>query len=216
MKKTIKKVIILVMGISILSNFNLNSQPVNPLVRCIESKAVKFVNDMRKLWEDHVTWTRLYIISAAYDNGDTKEVAKRLFKNQDDIGAAIKSFYGEDASSKLVTLLKKHIELAANIVTAAKKDDKAALEENNTKWYENANEIADFLSKANPENWPQDAVRKMMKDHLDLTKQEAVDILGKKYEAGIADYDKIVDEILMMADALSSGIIKQFPHEFKK
>lgn len=76
--------------------------------------------DMRKLWEDHITYTRNYIISALAGLGDADAVAQRLLKNQDDIGDAIKPFYGEEAGKKLAVLLRDHIMIAAEVVKAAK------------------------------------------------------------------------------------------------
>lgn len=110
--------------------------------------------------------------------------------------------------------LKEHITTAADLLKAAKANDTTALMSANDAWYRNANMIADFLSNANP-NWPRDQMRLMMKEHLDLTKQEAIDILGNKFEENIADYDKVHDQILKMADMLSDGIIKQFPDKFR-
>lgn len=169
---------------------------------------------MRKLWEDHINWTRSYIVSAAYDNKDTDAVAQRLLKNQEDIGNAIKPYYGEEAGNKLTELLKTHITTATEIIAAAKSKDQNAQNIANNKWYANANEIADFLANANP-NWPRNELRTEMREHLDLTQQEAVDILSNKYEAGVADYDKVHEQILKMADMLSSGIVKQFPEKFR-
>ncbi len=171
--------------------------------------------DMRKLWEDHITWTRMFLVSAAYDNKDLDTVTQRLLKNQEDIGNAIKPYYGEEAGNKLTALLKTHITTAADLVMAAKKGDSATQTKANDAWYANANEIADFLSTANPNNWPKDQARAMMREHLDLTKQEAVDILGNKYESGVAGYDKVHDQILKMADMLTDGVVKQFPDKFK-
>ena len=171
-------------------------------------------HDMDKLWEDHVTWTRMFLISAAYDNKDLDSVTQRLLKNQEDIGNAIKPFYGNDAGNKLTALLKEHITTAADLVMAAKNGNQTAQNTANAKWYANANEIADFLSSANS-NWPKSEMRTEMKNHLDLTKQEAVDILGNKYEAGITDYDRVHGQILKMAEMLSEGIVKQFPDKFK-
>lgn len=169
--------------------------------------------DMRKLWEDHITWTRMYLVSAVYNNSDTDKVADRLLKNQEDIGNAIKSYYGEVAGSKLTQLLKTHITTAVEILSAAKVNNQPALKSANDRWYQNANEISDFLSGANP-NFSKDELRMEMQKHLDLTKQEALDILGNKFEAGIADYDEIHNQILKMADMLTNGIVKQFPDKF--
>ncbi len=87
------------------------------------SAAVQLRMDMRKLWEDHITYTRNYIISALAGLGDTGTVAERLLRNQDDIGNAITPVYGETAGKKLSGLLRDHILIAANIVKAAKAGD---------------------------------------------------------------------------------------------
>lgn len=75
---------------------------------------------MRKLWEAHITFTRNYIISALADLPDGDAVAKRLLKNQDDIGDAIKPCYGDDAGKKLSALLRDHILIATEVIPAAK------------------------------------------------------------------------------------------------
>src|SRR5436305_9821286 len=114
----------------------------------------KFQADMRKLWEDHVTWTRLYIVSAAAGLPDTQVTAQRLLDNQRDIGNAVAQFYGKDAGDKLTALLRDHILTAAALVTAAKAGDQAKVAAEKTKWYKNADDISAFLHGANPENWP--------------------------------------------------------------
>jgi hypothetical protein len=175
---------------------------------------VAFNQQMRKLWEDHITWTRLYIVSAAAGLPDQSATADRLFRNQVDIGNAIKPFYGDAAGNQLTSLLHDHIALAAQLLADAKAGDSSAVAADEAAWYDNANQIADFLSAANPKNWPDADMRSMMKSHLDLTLQEAVDRLNGDYPADIADYDRVHFEILSMADMLSSGIIAQFPQKF--
>lgn len=170
---------------------------------------------MRKLWEDHVTWTRLYIISAAHDLPDKDATTQRLLANQIDIGNAIKPYYGSDAGDKLTALLKDHILGAADLLTAAKAGDKAKVDTASKKWYDNANEIAAFLSGANPKNWPLSTMQDAMKMHLDQTLKEAVDRLQGKYTEDVKDYDAVHAHILDMADALSNGIIAQFPDRFQ-
>jgi hypothetical protein len=177
------------------------------------SKSESLKMDMRKLWEDHITWTRLYIISATSNLEDSDENLARLMKNQEDIGGAIKPYYGDEAGNKLTQLLKEHISLAGEVVKAAVDKNPTALADADKRWHDNGDQLADFLASANP-NWPKDETRQMMKDHLDLTRQEAVDILAGRAEASIADYDKIHNQILKMADMLSAGIIKQFPDKF--
>ena len=175
---------------------------------------VDFQNSMRKLWEEHVTWTRLYIISVAGNLPDQDVTAQRLLQNQTDIGNAVKAFYGDAAGNQLTSLLKDHILLAAAILADVKAGDTAKAQTDTTAWYANADQIATFLSNANPKNWPLASMKAQMKMHLDLTLQEAGDRLNGKYAADIQDYDRIENHILGMSDVLSSGIIKQFPDKF--
>ena len=166
--------------------------------------------DMRKLWEDHVTWTRLVIVSTIAGLPDQAPTTERLLKNQVDIGNAIKPFYGDAAGEQLTSLLRTHILGAAEILAAAKASDAARLEAGKQDWYENADDIARFLSNANP-RWPFPEMSTMMRTHLDLTLQEAVNQLQGRYAESVADYDRVHDEILEMSDMLSEGLLRQFP-----
>jgi hypothetical protein len=172
--------------------------------------------DMRKLWEDHVTWTRLYIVSVAAGLPDKDDTAKRLLQNQVDIGNAIKPFYGDDAGNKLTALLKEHILGAADLLAAAKAGDQPKIGTQKTRWYRNADEIAAFLAAANPKNWPLADMKAGMKMHLDLTLKEALDRFGGKYAEDIQDYDRVHDHILGLADTLTNGIAAQFPDRVKR
>jgi hypothetical protein len=169
---------------------------------------------MRKLWSDHVFYTREYIIAAGLDAPNADAAAERLLKNQEHIGGAVAQYYGRDAGNKVTDLLKQHIMIAVELVAAAKKNDQKRFQEEDRKWTENADQIATFLSGANP-NWPKRDVLDLLKQHLDLTKKEAVAILGKKWKDATAVYDDIFTEILTLSDALYKGIVKQFPDKFK-
>lgn len=187
----------------------------DPVVSVAALDRAEFHDAMCKLWEDHVTWTRLYIVSAVAGLPDVQATAERLLQNQTDIGNAIKPFYGDAAGDRLTALLKPHILIAAELVAAAKAGNGAEVKAASTRWYENANEIADFLSTANPQNWPQTAMRNEMRHHLDLTLEEAQARLRGDWKADIAAYEKIHRHILGMADVLSKGIVSQFSARFK-
>jgi hypothetical protein len=179
------------------------------------AKAARLHDGMRKLWEDHITWTRLAIVSFAGGLPDLQATENRLLANQTDIANAIKPYYGAAASSKLRGLLRAHILGAVALLQAAKANDTAALGKAHDAWYANGNDIADFLSGANPRNWPRGEMRSMMKSHLDETLKEAVDHLSGRFTADVADYDAIHKTILEMADMLSDGIVAQFPGRFR-
>jgi hypothetical protein len=179
------------------------------------AKQSAFRDAMRKLWEDHVVWTRQFVVSAVADLPDKAAATERLLQNQADIGDAIKPFYGSAAGERLTALLRDHITIAAELVAAAKAGDKAKSEDAGRRWNSNADEIASFLSGANPKAWPAAEMKKMMREHLDLTTAEAVARLRGDWAADIAAYEKIHEQILHMADMLSAGIISQFPQKFE-
>ena len=170
---------------------------------------------MRQLWEDHITWTRLFIVSAAADLPDLGPTTDRLLRNQQDIGDAIKPFYGDAAGQRLTALLRDHILTAAEILAAAKSGNTSGVDAASARWYANADEIAAFLSAANARHWPADEMRAMMRSHLDLTLAEAVARLNGDFAGDIALYDQVHGQILHMADMLSAGIISQFPQRVR-
>ena len=182
--------------------------------RALSSRQVVFHDQMRRLWEDHVTWTRLAIVTFADDSGGFGATAGRLLQNQTDIGDAIKPFYGDAAGSQLTTLLNDHITIAVELLRAARAGDPAAVADASTRWYANADDIADFLAAANPRFWPQAAMRASMKEHLDQTLAEAQHELSGDHPASVSDYEAIHAHILQMADTLSNGILRTFPHHF--
>jgi hypothetical protein len=189
----------------------LGAQAAQPVY---SGKALAFREAMNKLWEDHVTWTRMVIVSFAAGSPDLKAAETRLLRNQADIGDAIKPYYGAAAGNELTQLLRTHILEAVPVLTAAKAGEKTKLAAALAAWHANARRIAAFLSNANPKSWPLAGMAAMMNRHLALTTDEAVARLQHRWAADVAAYDKVHAEILQMADMLSSGIIAQFPSRF--
>jgi hypothetical protein len=180
----------------------------------VTPKALAFRQGMNKLWEDHITWTRMVIVDFAANLPDLKTAEARLLRNQADIGNAIKPYYGSAAGNKLTSLLRAHILGAVPVLADAKAGNKAKLARDLKAWYANGHQIAAFLASANPEDWSLPMMDSMMKNHLDLTTQEAVARLQGKWGADVKAYDKVHVEILSMADMLSTGIIDAFPSRF--
>lgn len=179
----------------------------------LSTSMVNLKLDERKLWIDHVLWTRNFIISDLASLQDKDFVLQRLLKNQDDIGSSIKPYYGEEAGNKLSKLLREHISIAGQVVDAAKSNNKADLDKYNKLWYKNADEIAEFLSSANP-NWSNSELKNMLHKHLDFLTNQSIARINKNWSADIEAYDKGEDHMIMFADILSNGIIKQFPDKF--
>lgn len=188
------------------------------LIRIVEMdkcrKRLYFSNKMRKLWNDHVLWTRNYIISAAADLPDINDILDRLMLNQEHIGTLFGKFYGKKIGLEIANVLKEHIQGAGNIIDSVKKGTTDLTPGFIKAWYDNAEMIGKYLFKLNHKHWNKIVLVEAMKKHLDDTLSEATHILNKEYYLGIQDYDHIVDHINIMADIFSQGIIDQFPNKF--
>jgi hypothetical protein len=179
----------------------------------------EFHDAMRKLWEDHITWTRQFIVSAATLEGDLPDIGPttdRLLQNQADIANALAQFYGDAVGDAVEALLRDHILTAARLIAAAKAGDADEVADASADWYANAHDISVALSGLNPKHWPLDELDAHMEDHLDLTLAEAVARIEDRYQDDIDAYDAVHAQILEMADMLSDGIIAQFPSKFAR
>ena len=171
-------------------------------------------SDMRKLWSDHMQWT--YSTVDAYFNNQNGLQAQldRLLQNQKDIGNAIKPYFGEAAGNSLADLLKTHIQLAVPVLEAAKNGDQAGLDQALADWNANAKDIAQFLSTANPDQWPVADMEHQMLHHIEQTTTYAVDLLKGDYTNAVLHYEEALVHMMGTADLLAKGIALQFPDKF--
>jgi hypothetical protein len=183
--------------------------------RALTQKQVALREDMRRLWEDHITWTRLAVISLTTDSPDTRATVGRLLKNQTDIGNAVKPFYGRKAGNELTNQLRRHILIAAEVIAAAKAGDSDRLAEAQARWARNGDDIAAVLASVNPRYWKLGAMKAELRTHLRLTTAEVVARLKGDWSGDVAAYEKIHTHALHLSDALSDGLIKQFPRRFR-
>jgi hypothetical protein len=183
--------------------------------RALTQKQVALHDGMRRLWEDHITWTRLAIISLTTNSPDTEATVGRLLKNQTDIGNAVKPFYGRKAGNELTKQLRSHILIAAEVIAAAKAGDPAKLADAQARWAKNGDDIAALLASVNPRYWKLGAMKAELRMHLKLTTDEAVARLKGDWNADVAAYEKVHTHMLHFSDVLSDGLMKQFPRRFR-
>lgn len=176
---------------------------------CTNYAQLNLMNGLRKLWEQHVMWTRSFIISVAANLEDLQLVTERLLRNPVDFANVLKIYYGQEKADTFQHLFEEHLKIAATIVTSAKNGDTAAVDENLKKWYDNADQIAYFLTSINP-YWDEDEWKDLLYDHLKMTTDMAVARLSEEYAKDILIFEMIEEEALLMADVMSTGMIKQF------
>ena len=179
------------------------------LCKGINCEELLLSNTFRRLWSEHVLWTRFFIVSTTFSLPDLPVVTQRLLRNPVDFANVLRPFYGTQIAARFEELLTEHLVIAAQLVNAAKAGDTAEVEILRRKWYANAEEIACFLAQINP-FWSEREWRDLLFDHLCMTEAEAVEMLSGQYEESIREFDAIQAEALVMADVMSCGIIKQF------
>lgn len=135
--------------------------------QCLTPSVIELKDNLRKLWSDHVIWTKNYIVSAFTNSEDKDKVLARLLQNQQDIGNVFKPYYGEAVGDKLAQLLREHIVIAGKVVGAVIAGNQADVEKYNKEWYKNADDIAKFLSAQNPK-YSYEQLKEMLHEHLEL------------------------------------------------
>lgn len=173
------------------------------------NKHMEIYNTMRRLWFEHIMWTRSVITSMASNNPDLAETTARLLRNPSDFAAVLLPYYGAEKTNKFKDLFTAHLTIAADLLDAHKARDLNKALSARDKWYQNAAEISAALASMNP-YWPEDAFQKMMTEHLGLTEEEMLLRLDGDYKADIKQFDLVQQEALKMADMMSEGLIRQF------
>ena len=167
------------------------------------------INKIRKLWSQHVYWTRFFIISTAEELQDLKYVTDRLLENPGDFAKVLRMFYGDKKANEFKKLLTEHLQIAGELVNADKDKNTVKADGLRKKWYANADDIAEFLSVINP-YWSRQKWHDMMYSHLNMTEKEAGFRLQKEYPKDIEMFESIEKEALEMGDYMASGIMRQF------
>jgi phage terminase Nu1 subunit (DNA packaging protein) len=197
------------------SNFNIPSyQPQDNYLRIAKNNItlLNLNNELRRLWEEHIIWTKLTIRAIANNDPDTGLVTNRLLRNATDFGQLFLFFYNPSIAENFAHLMREHLTIAADLVNAAKKGDNYSVMIIDNKWHKNADEIARFLNSINP-YFNEINVRNMLYEHLALTKDEAISLLTKKYENAIRLFDEIEIQALMMSDMFLEGLARQFSNQ---
>lgn len=198
------------------NNLSVGQQLCLPLIESDiddEDAVLDLSNELRILWEQHITWIRIVIASLIYDLPELEFAVTRLLRNAADFASLFELFYGADVARRIQALFTDHFLIARELVLAAKANDSQKFEMENQKFFENADAIARLLSDNNP-FWDYEMVKNMFSQHLELIKNEVSNFLNNRFEENIQLYDDMEMQALAMADLMLEGLIRQFPEDF--
>ena len=160
---------------------------------------------MRKLWSQHVYWTRMVLISIADRLRDQDATTARLLQNPKDLANLFGQYFGEAAAKSIQELLTEHLVIGAKLITALRDKQMATADKLTRQWYENADEMARAFATLSPA-YKYDELRDMLFTHLRLTTDEVAKRLAGNYPADIMAFDKVEQEALAMADYFTVGL----------
>lgn len=166
---------------------------------------------LRDLWVGHVFWVRNVVVETLAGNVPGAKAAEdQVVANARQIAGAIEPFYGKAASDKLFGQLAGHYGAIKEWLVAK---DKAGQEAAFRKLVANAEEIATFLSSANP-NLPKDTLRGLLLAHGGHHVQQIKQLRDRDYAAEAQTWQQMTQHMYVIADALAGALHKQFPAKF--
>ena len=179
-----------------------------------EQKTLQTAAVLRDLWIDHIFWVR-NVSSAAIDKNETALKAAELqaVKNAQAIAASIEPFYGASAKDSFFKLLAGHYGAVKAYLMATVASDASAQKEATQALTSNAEDIAAFLSKANP-YLPKDAVASLLLAHGGHHIQQIQQLKDRKYEAEAITWEEMKKHVYQVADATADALAKQFTKRF--
>ena len=179
----------------------------------ISMNQVQLLKQMNLVWEQHIMWTRMLLISIAENLKDLDATQARLLRNPKDIADVFRRFYGIAVANRIQQLLTEHLVIGKDLIVALKNKNQEQATILNTKWYQNADEMAEAFSSINP-FYPKEEIQNMLYEHLRLTTNEVNNRLQGNYVEDINSYDMVQREILKISEFFVNGIVKQFPNLF--
>lgn len=180
----------------------------------ITTAQITYAAQWRKVWTDHLMWSRARLVGIVDGSPDAQQAAWRLDKSANDMQSLLSPYYGADRAKRFADTLKTHDRLEAALLTTLKSGDTSGAVVAERKWYANGYSVTAWLAKAEP-GIDQTTSAAVFKDELAATKQEVVDRLAKRYGADIVDFDRAERQTLLLADAISVAVVKRFPNKFR-
>ena len=179
----------------------------------VSNNEVQLLKQMNLVWEQHIMWTRMLLISIAENLKDLDATQARLLQNPRDIANVFKAYYGSAIANKIQALLTEHLTIGKDLIVAIKNNNQEEVNRLSTQWYRNADEMAEAFSSINP-FYPKEEVRRMLYEHLRLTTNEVNNRIKGNYAEDIKAYDMVQREILKMSQFFVDGIVRQFNNLF--
>lgn len=191
-----------------------NAKPAGARAMVRSDKTSQTAAVLRDLWVGHIFWIRAVAVATFNKQDAAAKVAEQqAVENAKSIAATIEPFYGAAAKDGFFKLLAGHYGAVKAYLVAAVAGDAAAQSTATQSLTSNADEIAGFLSKANP-YLPKDALQGLLLAHGGHHIAQIQQLKDSKYEAEAQTWDQMKDHVYQIADATTDALAKQFVKKF--
>jgi hypothetical protein len=178
------------------------------------AKAAVTAAALRDLWIGHIFWVRnVSVATLNNDSPATKTAEQQVVANAKSIAATIQPFYGVSAEQSLFELLASHYGAVKAYLIATAGDDSAAQARATESLTSNAEEIAIFLSRANP-HLPKQVLNRLLLAHGGHHIQQIQELKDRNYDAEAKTWEDMKAHIYNIADATADALAKQFATKF--
>ncbi len=213
LKKTLQITVLLLVALMFLSPSHSFAKDKKTMGK-LTGKTVELRLALRDFWIGHIFWVRGVVIGTKYDNKDEAKVAEeQVVANAKALAGSITPYYGKEAADKLFGLLAGHYGAIKDYMNASYSENKETKDSAVDKLKKNADEIATFLSSANP-NWSKDVLLSALIAHGGHHMAQIDEINLKDFSGEAKTWDAMKNHIYVIADVLANGIVKQFPKKF--
>lgn len=166
-------------------------------------------------WTNIASWTRAYLRATVYDLPYLNATFNQLYNIPSEFYNSISIFYGTKIAQEFINLLSNFTMSEMRLIEGMNSGDQELVNTNTTQLYQNAGELASFLSKINV-YWDEDIWKNFLYQYIKMTIDEIIALMGGNFEQEIAIYNSLEDITVLMGSYMARGIIASSSSQIKK
>ena len=179
-----------------------------------EEKIAELYSHSKKLWDEHLFYTRNAIISLLSGSKDIDAVSERLMKNQEEIAELLYPYYDRNDVEAYTAVLKEHVVLAVNLINKIKAGEDTT--EATKAWYDNGDKMLTWMENENSYYWSRIVTQPLWNDHLKHTMDEVTNRMKEDWTADIESFDYNRSCMSKWAELYATGIVYNNMESFSK
>ena len=205
----------LVVPFLVLTSFALPSAEATAATTADTAAVLETKMALRDLWVEHIFWIRSYVLAShAGDQAQSKVAETEVVANAEALANTIAPFYGQPAADAFFKLLAGHWGAVRDYDTATVAKSQSGQSKAGASLTSNAQEIAKFLSGANP-YLPEDAVFSLLAAHGAHHVAQINQIASGDFQGESATWHAMRKHVMAIGDATVDALGKQFPDKFQ-